>query len=259
MGPNRQVHNEFFGIFRGVGGFFTRPLEWPGTGGPEHTGVMRIMANATISRGALPRTCTRSRRARPSAAAGRALLALRVAPFAIRIVLGTVLVVAVWAAVNWMVQVARKPAEVFFPVSGSLVKPPAETWRQYGLLFAKYSTAVITPELLAALAQVEGSGNPMARTYWRWRLSWNPFEVYRPASSAVGMFQITDGTFAEAKRYCIRDHVVVADGPWYDPRSCWPESSGRASDRRNDDRPRIVSDGWSRTVARRLRARRAPK
>ena len=61
----------------------------------------------------------------------------------------------------------------------------------------------------------------MARTYWSWRLSWNPFEVYRPASSAVGMFQITDGTFAEARRYCIHDHIVVEDGPWHDPRSCW--------------------------------------
>ena len=138
-----------------------------------------------------------------------------------RIVLGTILVVAVWAAVNWMVQVARKPTEVFFPVSDSLDKAPAQTWRQYGLLFTKYSTPVITPELLAALAQVEGSGNPMARTYWRWRVSWNPFEVYRPASSAVGMFQITDGTFAEARRYCIHDHVVVEDGRWYNPRSCW--------------------------------------
>jgi len=35
------------------------------------------------------------------------------------------------------------------------------------------------------------------------------------------MFQITDGTFAEARRYCIHDHVVVEDGPWHDPRSCW--------------------------------------
>jgi hypothetical protein len=94
---------------------------------------MRIMSHATISRTALPRTCTQSRRARRSAAArraaGRALTALQVAPFAVRIVLGTVLVVAVWAAVNWMVQVARKPAEVFFPVTGSLVKLPAQTWR----------------------------------------------------------------------------------------------------------------------------------
>jgi len=186
---------------------------------------MRIMPYATFSRGALQTTRTRSRHARRFAAAwrlaGRPLQALRVAPSALRIILGTVLLVAVWAAVNWMVQVARKPAEVFFPVSGSLDKSPAQTWRQYGPLFAKYSTAVITPELLAALAQVEGSGNPVARTYWRWRLNWNPFEVYRPASSAVGMFQITNGTFVDARRYCIHDHVVVEDGPWYDPRSCW--------------------------------------
>jgi len=183
------------------------------------------MPMTTISRGALWRTRTRRRRARRSAAAwrlaGRALLALRVAPAAIRIVIGTVLLVAVWAAVNWMVQVARKPTEIFFPVSGSFLKAPAETWREYGPLFAKHSTAVIRPELLAALAQVEGSGNPMARTYWRWRLSWNPFELYRPASSAVGMFQITDGSFAEARRYCIHDHIVVEDGPWHDLRSCW--------------------------------------
>jgi hypothetical protein len=35
------------------------------------------------------------------------------------------------------------------------------------------------------------------------------------------MYQITDGTFAEARRYCIHNHLVVEDGPWHDPRSCW--------------------------------------
>jgi hypothetical protein len=184
------------------------------------------MSITTISRGVLwRRTRTRRRRGFRSAAAwrlaGRALRALRVAPSAIRIVVGTVLLVAVWAAVNWMVQVARKPTEIFFPVSDSLNKVPAQTWREYGPLFAKHSTAVIRPELLAALAQVEGSGNPIARTYWRWRLSWDPFEVYRPASSAAGMFQITDGTYAEARRYCVHDHIVVEEGRWHDPRSCW--------------------------------------
>jgi hypothetical protein len=146
---------------------------------------------------------------------------LRAAPVAIQTVVAILLLVAVWAAVNGIVQVVRKPTEMFFPISGSLAKAPAQTWRQYGPLFTRHSTAVVTPELLAALAQMEGSGNPVARTYWRWRLSWNPFEVYRPASSAVGMFQITDGTFAEARRYCIHDHVVVEDGPWHDTRSCW--------------------------------------
>ena len=143
------------------------------------------------------------------------------APLAIRVLVGAVLLVALGSAVNWMYQVARKPTELFFPVSGALSKPPAETWRQYGPLFHEHSTAVITPDLLAALAQLEGSGNPVARTYWRWRLSWNPFELYRPASSAVGMYQLTDPTFAEARRYCIHDHKVVEDGPWNDPRSCW--------------------------------------
>ena len=146
---------------------------------------------------------TRGRTRRRTSAgrlAERTLPALRAAPWPIRIVVASVVLVAIWAAVNGLVQVVRKPSEIFLPISGSLAKAPAQTWRQYGSLFDQHSTAVITPELLAALAQVEGSGNPVARTYWRWRASWNPFEVYQPASSAVGMFQITNGTFAEAKR-----------------------------------------------------------
>jgi hypothetical protein len=162
------------------------------------------------------------RRVRRSAArlGRRAFRALRIAPLGVQIVAGTVLLVIAWAAVNGVVQVVRKPTEVFV-VSGGLGKVPAETWRQYGPLFDEHSTAVVTPDLLAALAQVESSGNPVARTYWRWRFSWNPFDVYRPASSAVGMFQVTNGTFAEARRYCIHDHVVVEDGPWHDLQSCW--------------------------------------
>jgi Transglycosylase SLT domain len=149
------------------------------------------------------------------------MVALLAAPLAIRTLVGAVVVLAVWAAVNWMYQVIRKPAELFFPVSRALAKAPPETWRQYGSLFREHSTAVITPDLLAALAQVEGAGNPVARTYWRWRMTWNPFELYQPASSAVGMYQITDATFQEARRYCIRAHAVVEDGPWHDLRSCW--------------------------------------
>ena len=153
--------------------------------------------------------------------ARRLLTLLLAAPLAVRIIVGTLIVLAVWSAANWLYQVVRKPTELFFPVDGVLVKAPAETWRQYGPLFRRHSTAVITPELLAALAQVEGAGNPVARTYWRWRLTWNPFEVYQPASSAVGMYQITDATFREARRFCIHDHVVAEAGPWHDLRSCW--------------------------------------
>ena len=143
------------------------------------------------------------------------------APRAAQFLLGATVVVALWGVLNWTYQVVRKPAELFFPVSGALSKAPAETWRRYEGIFRAHATAVITPELLAALAQVEGAGNPVARTYWRWYATWDPFEVYRPASSAVGMYQITDGTFAVARRYCIHDHTVVEDGPWHELRSCW--------------------------------------
>jgi hypothetical protein len=135
-------------------------------------------------------------------------------------VLGTVLLV-LWLGVNWLYQVVRKPSELFFPVSGVLSKTPQETWDEYESLFRAHSTATMTPELLAALAQIEGSGNPIVRTYWRWSFTRKPFDVYKPASSAVGMYQITDGTFEIARHYCIHDHLVVEDGPWNDFQSCW--------------------------------------
>ena len=124
------------------------------------------------------------------------------------------------AALNWVVQAIRKPSETLFAVDTN-TKTPKETWHEYGELFREHATASIPAELLAAVAQVESAGNPAARTYWRWRLDWNPIEVYRPASSAVGMYQITDGRFEDAKRYCIRAHRSVEAGAWYDPRSCW--------------------------------------
>lgn len=125
------------------------------------------------------------------------------------------------AAGNWLYQVSRKPTELFFPVSGALHKLPADTWRAYGDLFERHSTETITAEFLAALAQIEASGNPVARTYWRFSLTPNLFEIWRPASSAVGMYQITDGTFDIARQFCIRNHRVARTGPWHDLDSCW--------------------------------------
>jgi hypothetical protein len=142
-------------------------------------------------------------------------------PLTIQLIVFGAILVMLWAAANWTYQVVRKPAELFFPVSSALSKMPSETWRQYKSIFQSHSTAVITPEFLAALAQVEGAGNPVARTYWRWRPTWDLFALYRPASSAVGMFQITDATFVEARRYCIHDHVMVEEGRWHELKSCW--------------------------------------
>ena len=75
-----------------------------------------------------------------------------------------ILGIAGFFAFNWIYQVARKPGELLAPVSGSLAKSPDSTWQSYGSLFEKYSTNIISPEFLAALAQVEGSGNPIANT-----------------------------------------------------------------------------------------------
>lgn len=181
------------------------------------------MAHSLVSRAPARRARSRPVRAVSGRrrARRRVLLALLAAPLAIRIVLGALLVLALWVTVNWVYQVVRKPSELFFPVDRVLAKAPSETWRQYGSLFREHSTAVITPELLGALAQVESAGDPVARTYWRWQLSWNPLALYSPASSAVGMFQLTDATFQEARRYCIHSHVVVEEGSWHDLRSCW--------------------------------------
>jgi len=120
-------------------------------------------------------------------------------------------VIAAIVVLNWAYQVLRKPSELLAPVGSA--KTPAQTWREYETIFRKYSTPVITPELLAALAQVEAAGNPVATTPWRLRVAADPRKVYRPASSSVGLFQMTDGTFAEAKRYCVREHAVRED--------CW--------------------------------------
>ena len=145
----------------------------------------------------------------------------RKAPRSLQLGIGLALVATLWLAANWTYQVVRKPTELLFPVSDTLYKTPTETWQTYEPLFRRHATEVMTPTFLAALAQVEASGNPLARTYWRWSLTSKPFEIYRPASSAVGMYQITDGTFAAARRYCVHDHVVVEQGPWHDLHSCW--------------------------------------
>jgi hypothetical protein len=139
------------------------------------------------------------------------------APLAAWILLGAVgLVLA-----DVCTQLARKPTELIGLAVPSRPRTPQSTWADYGSLFREHSTEIVRPELLAALVQAESSGDPLARTSWRWRWSRSPLELYGPASSGVGILQITDGTFAEARHLCIHRHEVARDGPWYDPRACW--------------------------------------
>jgi hypothetical protein len=130
------------------------------------------------------------------------------------VLIGSCVAAALALLVNLSYQVVRKPTELFFPVAGVLNKPPEQTWARYAPLFRQYATDVTTAPYLAALAQVEAAGNPVARTYWRWQWRAHFFELYRPASSAVGMYQMTDGAFEQARRYCIHHHhAVTADSP----------------------------------------------
>lgn len=129
--------------------------------------------------------------------------------------------VPAWLAVNWLVQAARKPAELVGLFEGSFFKDRRKTWESYGDDFRKHATAIMTPEFLAALAQAETGGNPIARTYWSWRWSSDPFRVFTPASSSVGLYQMTDGTFAECRRFCIHRGKSVAAGRWHELRACW--------------------------------------
>jgi len=131
------------------------------------------------------------------------------------------LLAGVWAACNWAYHAVRKPTELLAPVSGSLDKSPAETWGEYAPRFREHATSVITPEFLAALAQIESSGNPYARTYWSWHPTWHPFDVYRPASSAVGLYQITDGTFAQTRKECREPPRDGTHDPMYALGPCW--------------------------------------
>ena len=144
--------------------------------------------------------------------ARRALGKFKAIPTAMRLVLICIAVLVVFSVTNLVYQILRKPTEVFALIPGESNKAPIETWRQYAPLFREYSTASISPELLAALAQVESAGNPIARTYWRWSLTSDPFAVYQPASSAAGMYQMTDAAFSEAQGYCILHHSVVETG-----------------------------------------------
>ncbi|MGC4001300.1 MAG: transglycosylase SLT domain-containing protein [Anaeromyxobacter sp.] len=168
-----------------------------------------------------PAARRRSRRRAPAVRGSLAPASLaprlaRLPPLGWALVVLTLLV-----ALNAVVQVARKPTELLALVAAPEPLPPAQTWDRYGDLCREHATSQVPPEVLAALVQAESSGDALARPPWRWQWSWDPLDWYGPPSSAVGILQITDGTFEEGKRFCVHDHAVARDGAWYDPSSCW--------------------------------------
>lgn len=133
----------------------------------------------------------------------------------------TIAVVVFYFSVNFIWQIVRKPSELLNLLGTAQARGPEQLWRDYGPDFKKYQTDLIPASLLAAIAQVESAGNPIATPQWKWNWRGGWFEIYAPASSSVGLFQFTDGTFREAQKYCVVDGKVRRDGPWYDFGSCW--------------------------------------
>lgn len=103
---------------------------------------------------------------------------------------------------NIAYQVYKKPTEVFRPFESLLIKSPLETWKSYSEDFKRFSTFRTPASFLAALAQVESAGNPWANSFWkfRWTTRWD--QIFSPASTAVGLLQITEPTLKEAKEFC---------------------------------------------------------
>lgn len=122
-----------------------------------------------------------------------------------------IFIVIAFFGLNFVVQVVRKPTEIIGLLDQKFHKSIDETWNSYAGTFIEKSTPVMTPDLLAALAQAESNGNPIVRTYWKWRWTTDFDRLFAPASSAVGMFQITEGTFEEARKFCVREGRAYRD------------------------------------------------
>ncbi len=139
----------------------------------------------------------------------------------LKLVLVSIGFVSILAGINWFYQVVHNPVILLSPFVTGDFKSSNSTWKAYRHLFKRHATPVITAEYLGALAQVESAGNPLITPQWRWRLTTDFFKIYAPASTSAGLYQYTKPTFKDAKRFCIHNHQVTLDGPFFKPDTCW--------------------------------------
>ena len=157
---------------------------------------------------------------RPHARA-RALRALRRRSPSVQIAIGFAVTLVIWAAVNGVYQVVRKPTELFFPVSGTLYKRPAETWRAYARDLPQALDARDQRGVSRGARAGGGLGQPD-------RAHLLALEVELRSARGVSP-GVERGRHVPDHRRHVRAgapllrprHVVVEDGPWYAWRSCW--------------------------------------
>ena len=138
-----------------------------------------------------------------------------------KILFQLILLIGLLFLVNGVFQIVRKPSELLSLFSREAFHSMRSTWNEYRDEFEENETDLISAEYLAALSQVESAGNATATPEWHWRWTIDMTRIYAPASSSVGLFQYTDATFKDAKRFCIHRGRAVLQGKWYDPTSCW--------------------------------------
>jgi hypothetical protein len=102
--------------------------------------------------------------------------------------------------INAIYQIFLNPIHLFSFISKPFSKTPQQTWDAYSEIFQRQGDTRITPELLAAIAQVESAGNPLAAPPWQFSLSTDVAQLFAPASSAFGIMQITKGTFETMRK-----------------------------------------------------------
>jgi hypothetical protein len=140
----------------------------------------------------------------------------KILPYVI-VIVGVLLVITL----NLLIQLIKKPTELFGLFTSGSYKTTQETWETYGKFCQNHSTDIMTPEFLCAMAQTESGGNQFNTPRWRWRWTTDITRIYAPSSSAAGLMQYTDDTFIDAKQFCIHDNEVVLQGKFLEFDKCW--------------------------------------
>ena len=76
--------------------------------------------------------------------------------------LSMVWILILFLGINGIAQIFLKPMEIVRFLSWSKSKKLMQTWTTYGEDFKRYATQDISADLLAAIAQTESAGDPLA-------------------------------------------------------------------------------------------------
>jgi hypothetical protein len=106
--------------------------------------------------------------------------------------------------INFIFQIYKKPIELISIITQTRAKTLTQTWKDYGEFFTNSSTDIISPAFLAALAQKESSGNPLASPRWKLNFKRPIDRIYSPPTTAFGLMQMTNPNFYDSSRLCYK-------------------------------------------------------